>query len=823
MAQCALRSTRCFAACMVCWTAVNVVADARGAPLRALPTPQDIALQRGKQESVTPAQAAPALQPFALTQVRLLEGPFKHAQDLNLEHLLQYDVDRLMAPFLKEAGLDPQAKLYPNWSGLDGHVGGHYLSAMAIYAAVTGNEGCRRRMDQMVAQMARCQEARGNGYVGGVPNGAAIWAQLAQGNIRPLHRAWVPWYNLHKTFAGLRDAWIYGGNAQAREVLIELADWCETVVANLSDEQMQRMLSQEHGGMNEVLADISVITGDPKYLALAKRFSHRQLLDPMSQGRDTLDNKHANTQVPKAVGFQRIAELDGDSQYAQAAQFFWQTVVHHRSLAFGGNSQREHFPSVEACGDFVEEREGPESCNTYNMLKLTEGLHRMNPLASYADYYERALYNHILSTQHPEHGGYVYFTPARPRHYRVYSAPNLGMWCCVGSGMENHGQYGEFIYSHQGNDTLYVNLFIASELNWQDKEIRVLQETSFPEEARTRLVVSMDQPVHFTLKVRHPQWVRAGSLTLRLDGKTWQPNSQPSSYIEIEREWRDRDCLEVVMPMHTILEPMPNVPDYVAVLHGPIVLAARTGTEDLQGLIADDTRWAHIAHGQVLPLEEAPMFVSDSDSIIDKITPVEGQPLHFKARALIQPERYQDLTLEPFYAVHDARYMMYWRMVKPQEYQNILTSIKQAQKAKLLLDQRTIDRVFPGEQQPEADHNLQHERSESGVYRNRSLRHAVSPGWFSYDLKVDPDKPLALYVLYWGNEPSRRTVDILVDGQRLAAENPVRRWNRNEFVAVEYPLPADWLSGKTRITVRFNPHRGHIAGGIFDLRILEVE
>ena len=767
--------------------------------------------------------AGSAVQSFSLQQVQLLDGPFKHAQDLNLEHLLKYNVDRLMAPFFEEAGLTPKAEKYPNWAGLDGHVGGHYLSAMAIYVATTGNQECRRRMDAMVAQMAQCQEAHGNGYVGGVPNSRAIWGQVAQGNFRLLHRAWVPWYNLHKTFAGLRDTWLYGNNAQARKVLIKLSDWCQTVVANLSDEQMQRMLGQEHGGMNEVLADVSIITGDPKYLALAKRFSHRQLLDPMSEGRDTLDNKHANTQVPKVVGFQRIAEIDGDPQYARAAKFFWETVVHNRSLAFGGNSRREHFPSADACTEFVEEREGPESCNTYNMLKLTKGLHRMNPLAAYADYYERALYNHILSTQHPEHGGYVYFTPARPRHYRVYSAPNQGMWCCVGSGMENHGKYGEFIYSHQGSDTLYVNIFIASELNWYNKGIRVRQETSFPDEAKTQLTVLTDQPTRLVLKVRHPQWVHAGSLTMKLNGKTWQPQSPPSSYIEIDRTWLNADSLEVILPMHTTLEPMPNVTDYIAVLHGPIVLAAKTGTEDLRGLVADDSRWAHIAHGELLPLEEAPMFVSDDDTITDQITPVAGQSLHFQARSLIQPATYKDLTLEPFYRIHDARYIMYWRTTKSQTYRAIQAAIKQTQEEKLRLDRCTLDRVIPGEQQPEADHNLQHEHSESGIYRNRSLRHVKSPGWFSYDLRIDPNKSLALYVLYWGNERGRRTVDILVDGQRLTSENPVGRWNRDDFVAVQYPLPAGWLSGKIKITVRFNPHSGHTAGGIFDLRILKVE
>jgi DUF1680 family protein len=740
-----------------------------------------------------------------------------------LTHLLQYDIDRLLAPYRREAGLNPKAESYPNWIGLDGHIGGHYLSAMAMYTAVTGNADCRRRMERMVRELAVCQQAHGDGYVGGVPGGREIWRQASQGNIRPLHRAWVPWYNLHKTFAGLRDAWVYGGNSQARDVLIELADWCENLVADFSDKQMEGMLDQEHGGMNEVLVDVGEITGNRKYLDLARRFSHRQLLDPMSDGRDTLDNKHANTQVPKAVGFQRIAEIGGDRRHAEAARFFWESVVHNRSLAFGGNSRREHFPSVEACTDFVEEREGPESCNTYNMLKLTQGLHRMNPLASYADYYERALTNHILSTQHPEHGGYVYFTPARPRHYRVYSAPNQAMWCCVGSGMENHARYGAFIYSHEGLETLYVNLFIASELNWQARGIHLLQETAFPDEPKTKLTVRADKPVRLKLKIRHPHWVSAGALALQLNDRVWRPNSQPSSYVEIDRIWQSGDCLEVTLPMQLRLEAMPHVPEYVALLYGPVLLGARTGTEDLQGLVADDTRWAHIAHGELLPLEEAPMLVSETDDILDRITPVAGRPQAFQARDLIRPEVYRDLILEPFHRIHDARYMMYWRRARPSEYRDIQDTIRRKQEQQRRLDRRTVDRVIPGEQQPEADHNLQHEGSESGVYRNRFLRHARSPGWFSYDLRVSPGVTQALYVLYWGREGGRRTVDILVDGRKLVTENPVGKWDRQDFVAMEYPLPEDMLEGKSKITVRFSPHPDHTAGGIFDLRTVRIE
>ena len=603
-----------------------------------------------------------ALEYFSLEQVQLLDGPFKHAQQLNLKCLLEYDVDRLLATFRKEAGLEPKGELFPNWSGLDGHVTGHYLSAMAIYTAVTGDEECKRRMNYMIDELALCQEAHGNGYVGGVPDGNRIWTSLAQGDMRPMQRAWVPWYNLDKTFGGLRDAWLIGHNEKAKDILIKLADWCYNEVSALSESQMQRMLDQEHGGMNEVLADVGFITGDKKYIELAERFSHRQLLDPMSQHRDTLDDKHANTQVPKAVGFQRIALLNEDETYAHAAEFFWETVVTNRTLIFGGNSRREHFPSVQDCTDFVEENQGPESCNTYNMLKLTKRLFESEQKASYADYYERALYNHILSTQHPEHGGYVYFTPVRPQHYRVYSAPNEAMWCCVGTGMENHGKYGEFIYSYD-NDTLFVNLFIASELNWQEKGVVLRQETQFPDEPKTSFTCLSDEPVEFTLKVRHPSWVPAGQLKFTLGDKTWNSDSQPSSYVEITRTWEKGDKLEVLLPMHITTETMPNVPEYIAILYGPVVLGTKTGTESLQGLIADDGRWSHIANGPKIPLETAPVLVGNLSEIPEKIKPIEGKNLQFEAKTLIKPDSFSDLVLEPFFRIHDARYMMYWHLM----------------------------------------------------------------------------------------------------------------------------------------------------------------
>ena len=462
-------------------------------------------VQSGQQEKLYTNE-------FALADVKLLDGPFKHACDLNINTLLAYDVDRLLAPYRKEAGLSVKAESYSNWIGLDGHIGGHYLTAMAINYAATKDTVCERLMNYMVTELKACQDANttnfsawGEGYAGGVPGSSAVWSKFKSGDFSSYNAAWVPWYNLHKTYAGLRDAWLYGESETAKTVFLNFCDWAVSITAGLSDTQMETMLDVEHGGMNEVLADAYQMTGDAKYLTAAKRFSHKDVLNSMAVRSDNLDNMHANTQVPKAVGFQRIAELSKEARYVNAAEYFWKTVTEDRTIALGGNSIKEYFPEASACKNYIHDVEGPESCNTNNMLKLTENLFRVSPEAKYADYYEQALYNHILSTQHPEHGGYVYFTPSRPRHYRVYSSPNKAMWCCVGTGMENHGKYNEFIYTHH-NNALYLNLFVASELNWRDKGVLIRQETTFPYEEKTKLIISTDTPVAFNLKVRSPKW-----------------------------------------------------------------------------------------------------------------------------------------------------------------------------------------------------------------------------------------------------------------------------------------------------------------------------
>ncbi|MGC4102409.1 beta-L-arabinofuranosidase domain-containing protein [Ferruginibacter sp.] len=761
---------------------------------------------------------------FPLHDVNLLYGPFKHARDLNIEVLLKYDADKLLAGYRKEAGLPVKAASYTNWNGLDGHVGGHYLSALAMNYAATGNEECKKRMLYMLAELKACQDANtinnpgwGSGYVGAVPDSKKIWSTLQKGDFTAFRAAWVPWYNVHKMYAGLRDAWLYTGNEDAKIIFLKFCDWGINITAGLTESQMQSMLDTEHGGMNEVFADAYQMTGDIKYLTTARKFSHNMLLSAMATGIDNLDNKHANTQVPKVVGFERIGELADDSRYKNAGSFFWQTVTGTRSLAFGGNSRREFFPSVAASVDFVSDVEGPESCNSYNMLKLTEDLFRSNPSAKYADYYERTLYNHILSTQHPVHGGYVYFTPARPRHYRVYSSPNEGMWCCVGSGMENHGKYTQFIYTHT-NDSLYLNLFIASSLNWKEKKISIRQQTSFPEEEKTKLLITSGSS-KFKLMVRYPYWVADGELKVTVNNKQVLYKEHPSSYICIERLWKKGDIIMIEMPMHNSIERMPNVSNYIAIMHGPVLLGAKTGTEDLKGLVADDGRWAHIAGGKKLPLDKAPVIVEDNlDEIAAKLTPVAGRPLTFTTEK-IKLVNSAEAVLEPFYKIHDARYMMYWMALSNLSYREYLDSISVEEKKKMELQKRTVDFVAPGEQQPEADHFIQKQNSNTGNYLDEFWRDARNEGYFSYSLSTNNETNLSLVVRYWGNERNNRRFDIYIDEVKLATEDINSKWNQQQFKEVEYAIPDTLLKDKKTIRVKFQAQAGNTAGSVYYVRL----
>ena len=764
---------------------------------------------------------------FPLSDITLLDGPLKHARDLNVENLKKYDCDRMLAPYRKEAGLEPRKPTYPNWDGLDGHVGGHYLSALAINAA-TGSEECRRRMEYMIGELKLCAEAndkRGaewaKNYVGGFPQSEKLWSTFRKGDFAQYFGSWAPFYNLHKMYAGLRDAWLYCGNEDARQLFLKFCDWAVDITSELSDEQMERMLGNEHGGMDEVIADAYAMTGDQRYLDCARRFAHRQLLTPMENHQDCLDNMHANTQIPKVIGFQRIAELSGDEQWHDASQYFWEIVTQQRSLAIGGNSRREHFPTKETCIDYVNDIDGPESCNTYNMLKLTEFLNRANPNAAYGNFYERAMFNHILSTQHPEHGGYVYFTSARPRHYRNYSAPNMAMWCCVGTGMENHGKYGQWAWTRKkgekpSDDVLYVNLFVASELNWRDRGITIRQKTAFPYDEKSEITVTKGKGV-FTLKIRKPAWCDKFEVKcVGFEAEQYEENG----FVCISRKWKRGDRIAISMPMHASVERMPNVPQYVTIMYGPIVLGMKTGTEDMSSLIADDSRFGQYAGGMKLPLDKAPILLpKEVSDIAGDLRPVTGKPLHFTLATRME-NAIPNGELQPFFEIHDSRYMMYWLALSETDYKAYTQRLADEESARQALEAATVDKVMPGEQQPETDHRMETDNSEKGSTEGVFYRDARDGSYFSYLMQTKGDTDLSLQLTFWGQDEWRTSeFDIYIDDALLTSVNNSHRWRTTQFKTVDYPLPSSMLEGKNEVRVKFVAHKGRQVGQIYGVRL----
>ena len=758
---------------------------------------------------------------FPLADVRLKPGPFLDAQTTDLNYLMALEPDRLLAPFLREAGLEPRKPSYGNWesTGLDGHMGGHYLSALALMYASTGDGEVLRRLNYFVAELKRAQQANGDGYVGGIPGGRQAWRDIAAGKLEAdnfsVNGKWVPWYNLHKVYAGLRDAWRYAGNEEARAMLVQLSDWALGLTSRLSEQQMQQMLRSEHGGMNEIFADVAQMTGERKYMDLALRFSHQAILDPLAKGEDKLTGLHANTQIPKVIGFKRIADLTRREDLDKAAKFFWQTVIEHRTVAIGGNSVKEHFHDQKDFGPMINEVEGPETCNTYNMLKLTQMLFQSEQKGGYGDYYERALYNHILSSQRPG-GGFVYFTPMRPNHYRVYSQVDQGMWCCVGSGIESHAKYGEFIYAHEG-DALFVNLFIPSTLNWRERGIKLTQSTHFPDAESTRLTV--DEGGKFTMKIRYPSWVAAGRMQVKVNGKAVKVEGRPGSYVSIQRDWKKGDRVDVQLPMTTRLEQMPDKSNYYAVLHGPVVLAAKTRlfADEKLDFLADDSRMGHIANGQVCPLEAAPMFVSDSKDFIRRFKPVKGKPLTFTAPGLVHGADGAKTEFVPFFRLHESRYTMYWQHSTPDGLAQLQAANAAREAERLALDARTIDQVAPGEQQPESDHFFKGEGSEAGINNGRHWRHAAK--WFSYELN-DPKHEAKALRLSFAKADAGRQFDILVNG-RLLSSLTLKRDAEEEIYTMDIPIPdAMRRDAQGKLSVRFVARPGSVAGGLYGLRLL---
>ena len=599
---------------------------------------------------------------FNLADVRLMDGPFKKAMHIDAKYLLELKPDRFLSRFREYAGLKPKGKVYGGWEGrgLSGHTLGHYISACSMMYAASGDKRFADRVDYIVDELAECQKAHGNGYVGGLPEAKRLFAEVASGKIKTkrfdLNGGWVPWYNLHKLYAGLIDAYRYCDSDKAKTIVIAMTDWADGVCGNLTEAQMQKMIDCEIGGMNEALADVYAITGKPAHLKLATRFNHKFVLDPLTKREDRLEGLHANTQVPKVIGVARQYELTGNKDLRTAAEFFWDEVTRDRSYVNGGNSEGEHFHKKGELWKRLTPSTA-ETCNTYNMLKLTRHLFAWTGREQYADYYERALYNHILASQEPKNGGMIYFCSLKPGHFHTYNTPEDSFWCCTGSGMENHVKYGDSIYFHSGDKkSLYVNLFIASELTWKTKGIKVHQQTKFPSEPKTRFVFTCEKPVQTALKIRHPKW--AGPvLKVTVNGKKIDAASKPGEYLTIDRTWSTGDTADVALPMSLRLEPIENAPGKVAILYGPILLAGQLGREGM----TDKMPYAgeQLAFRRT-PTPPVPDLAGEGNPIDEWLKPVPNKPLEFMTVGVGRPD---EVSMIPFYKAHHQRFTVYWDLM----------------------------------------------------------------------------------------------------------------------------------------------------------------
>ncbi len=743
--------------------------------------------------------------PFEIKDVKLLDGPFKHATELNVQSLLNYEPDRFLAKFRIEAGLKPKAQHYEGWEAntIAGHSLGHYLSAISLMYATTGNKKFLDRVNYIVDELTECQDADGDGYIGAFPNGKKILEeQVAKGDIRSqgfdLNGIWAPFYTEHKVMDGLYHAYKLCGNKKALEVEKKFADWLYTIVKDLNEEQVQKMLNCEHGGMNEALAELYAQTGDKKYLKMSYIFHHKAILDSLAHHKDILPGKHANTQIPKLVGTARRYELTGDKNDFEASKFFWNRVVHHHSYVTGGNGDHEYFGPPDTLSNRLSDGT-TETCNVYNMLKLSRHLFLWDARPEVADFYERALFNHILSSQNPQNGRVTYNLSLEMGGHKEFQYPEW-FTCCIGTGMENHSKYGANIYYHN-NSELYVSQFIASELNWKEKGLKVTQKTKYPEEQGTYLEFSCEKPVQLSVKIRYPYWAEKG-IQVAVNNKTVKVKEHPGSFVTIDRDWENGDKLEVKFPFSLRLETMPDNKNRVAVMYGPLVLAGDLGPE--QDPKASDPLYV-------------PVFMTENRNPASWITPVKGQPNTFVTNGVGRP---RDVELKPFYSFYNRSYSVYFDLFTKGQWDKQQAEYKARQEKLKKMEKMTIDFFQLGEMQPERDHNFKNEKARVGEFKHRRYREADRGGWFSFEMEVYAGQPMELAFEYWGGFPGSRTFDIHVDGTKLITEN-LSNAKPGEFFYKYYDLPDSLTVNGGKIEMKLVPHDGHRAGPLFSVRTMK--
>ena len=751
--------------------------------------------------------------PLPLSAVRLTGGPLKRAQDLDADYLLKLEPDRMMAYYRKRAGLEPKAQGYGGWDGdgrnLTGHIAGHYLSGVSFMYAATGDSRFKERADYIVREMKEVQDKHGDGYLGALANGKEQLIEVSKGNIRStffdLNGLWSPWYVLHKTYAGLRDAYRYTGNRTALDLEIKFAAWAEGILAKLDDAQLQRMLNTEFGGMNEVLAELYGDTGDKRWLDLSHRFDHHAVLEPLAHQQDNLPGLHGNTQVPKLLGSLMRYVHAGDKYDGDAAKFFWDAVVNHHSFATGGHGKDEYFGPPDKLSDRIDGRTA-ETCNVYNLIKMTRELFALHPDIKYAEFHERALFNHILGSMDPEDGRTCYMVPVGRGVRHEYQEMFRSFTCCVGSGMESHALHGDGIYYETG-DRLWVNLYVPSTARWEAAGVDLAMDTGFPEGESAILKLTLRTPKQFTLSLRRPTWAAAG-FTVRINGQPVKNLATPGSYIELKRRWKSEDTVAVTLPKALRLEPLPDSQRVAAIMWGPLVLAGDLGSDSRTG-------------GRSARPPSVPVFVAAKRPLTDWLKPVSGKPGTFRSEKV---GRESDVEFVPFYRLHRRIYSVYWDLLTPADWEKRAAEIAAERERQRKRDAATVSFAQPGETERERDFNQQGEDSSPVRVAGKAGRRASK--WFAFDLAVEAAHPMTLIVTYHTEERAARAFEILVDGVRVG-EQTIERYrpgsSSGRFFDVEYAIPADLVTGKQKVTVRFQAKGGNETGAVFGIRMIRAD
>lgn len=761
--------------------------------------------------------------PLPLSSVRLLGGPLKKAQDLDARYLLELEPDRMLAFLRQRAGLEPRAKGYGGWDGpgrqLTGHIAGHYLSAVSLMWAAIGDVRFKERADYIVRELKEIQDNQGDGYLGALMDSQGVdgktrFFDLAKGIIRSdsfgLNGLWSPWYVEHKIFAGLRDAYRYTGNRSALDVEIKLAGWAEGILSKLDDDQIQRMLATEFGGMNEVTADLYADTGDKRWLALSDKFEQRAIVAPLADHKDILAGKHGNTQVPKLLGCLMRYVYTGNETDGNAAKFFWDEVALHHSFATGGHGKNEYFGPPDKLNDMVDGRTA-ESCNVYNMVKMTRALFSVDPDIRYADFHERAIFNHILASIDPEDGRTCYMVPVGRGVQHEYQNMLQDFTCCVGSGMESHALHGYGIYYESG-DKLWVNLYVPSTAEWSAAGVKLDMNTSFPEGQSATLRLMLKSPRKFTLALRRPYWAGVG-FSVKVNGEAVKDLPKTSSYVELNRTWSTSAMVELVLPKTLRKEPLPDNPNRLALMWGPLALAGDLGPERHEG-----KREGQNGSGEQ---PAAPVFVTAQRPVENWLKPGVSDKYETFRTAGVGLSK--DLDFVPFYRLPRRRYAIYWDMFTPQEWQKKAQDHAAEQEKQKKLEAATVAFVQPGQMQAERDFNQQGENTSPAQVEGRYGRRGTK--WFSFDLPVELAHPMTMVVTYTNDERQKRSADILVAG-RMVGEQTIERRSPEldvRFIDVEYAIPADLLQGKQKVTVRFVAAGGNEIPAVFGIRMIRAD